>query len=393
MEMIKGYIEDNALVIALNGHIDSSNAADVEKEINQLRDENTFENVYLDAENLEYISSAGLRIILRLRKNYSELKIMNVHPDVYEILDMTGFTEMIDVEKAYRRLSVDGCEEIGRGANGIVYRLDPDTIIKVYFNSDALADVHRERELARKAFILGIPTAIPYDVVRVGNAYGSVFELLNATSLSSLIAQHPEQIDTYVSEYVELLKKIHSTRVKEGDMPDMKITAQDWVDFLKDYLPENQSKKLCSMVAAIPKDDHMLHGDFHTKNVMVQNGEELLIDMDTLSVGNPVFELASMYMGFVGFAEEDHQVSIDFLGIPYETAVAFWKKSLALYLGTEDEETNRIAEEKAMVIGYARLLRRTIRRNGLNTPDGQSRIALCRRHLEELLERIDTLAI
>ena len=106
MEMIKGYIEDNALVIALNGHIDSSNAADVEKEINQLRDENTFENVYLDAENLEYISSAGLRIILRLRKNYSELKIMNVHPDVYEILDMTGFTEMIDVEKAYRRLSV-----------------------------------------------------------------------------------------------------------------------------------------------------------------------------------------------------------------------------------------------------------------------------------------------
>ena len=393
MEMIKGYIEDNALVIALNGHIDSSNAADVEKEINQLRDENTFENVYLDAENLEYISSAGLRIILRLRKNYSELKIMNVHPDVYEILDMTGFTEMIDVEKAYRRLSVDGCEEIGRGANGIVYRLDPDTIIKVYFNSDALADVHRERELARKAFILGIPTAIPYDVVRVGDTYGSVFELLNATSLSSLIAQHPEQIDTYVSEYVELLKKIHSTRVKEGDMPDMKITAQDWVDFLKDYLPENQSKKLCSMVAAIPKDDHMLHGDFHTKNVMVQNGEELLIDMDTLSVGNPVFELASMYMGFVGFAEEDHQVSIDFLGIPYETAVAFWKKSLALYLGTEDEETNRIAEEKAMVIGYARLLRRTIRRNGLNTPDGQSRIALCRRHLEELLERIDTLAI
>ena len=73
MEVIKGYIEDNALVIALNGHIDSSNAADVEKEINQLRDENTFENVYLDAENLEYISSAGLRIILRLRKNYSGL--------------------------------------------------------------------------------------------------------------------------------------------------------------------------------------------------------------------------------------------------------------------------------------------------------------------------------
>ena len=59
MEMIKGYIEDNALVIALNGHIDSSNAADVEKEINQLRDENTFENVYLDAASRTKIEETG----------------------------------------------------------------------------------------------------------------------------------------------------------------------------------------------------------------------------------------------------------------------------------------------------------------------------------------------
>ena len=41
-------MEDNVLIISLNGHIDSGNAADVEKEINQLREENTFENIYLD---------------------------------------------------------------------------------------------------------------------------------------------------------------------------------------------------------------------------------------------------------------------------------------------------------------------------------------------------------
>lgn len=141
-----------------------------------------------DLENLEYISSAGLRVLLRVRKAEPTLRLVNVSPDVYEILDMTGFAEIIPTEKAYRRLSVDGCEVIGRGANGEVYRLDNDTIIKVYLNPDSLPDIQRERELARKAFVLDIPTAIPYDVVKVGSSYGSVFELLNAQSFAKLIS-------------------------------------------------------------------------------------------------------------------------------------------------------------------------------------------------------------
>ena len=162
MEMIRGMYENDCLKIAMAGHIDSSNAQDAEDEIKKLCEEYPTNNIVLDAEELKYISSAGLRVILRIRKKAPDLKIINVVPEVYEVLDMTGFTEMITVEKAYRRLSVDGCEVIGQGANGKVYRLDPDTIIKVYYNPDSLPDIHRERELARKAFVLGIPTAIPY---------------------------------------------------------------------------------------------------------------------------------------------------------------------------------------------------------------------------------------
>ena len=82
-------------------------------------------------------ASAGLRVILRLRKQEPELAIVNVSPEVYEIFEMTGFTEMMPVSRAYRRVSVDGCEVIGQGANGKVYRLDPETIIKVYLNPTA----------------------------------------------------------------------------------------------------------------------------------------------------------------------------------------------------------------------------------------------------------------
>lgn len=391
MEYINYKMDGDHLIIDLMGHIDSANAAAVEKEINETMDREAPAQLTLDATDLKYISSAGLRIILRLRKEMKDLKIINVQPEVYEIFDMTGFTEMVDIQKAYRVISVEGCEVIGQGANGKVYRIDPDTIVKVYLNPDSLPEIHRERELARAAFVLGIPTAIPYDVVRVGEGYGSVFELLNATSFAKLIINGEKDADEVAAMSIELLKLIHSTKIKPGTMPDMKAVALDWADFLKDYLPEDKYQKLHDLVAAVPDDMHMMHGDYHIKNVMLQNGEALLIDMDTLCHGYPIFELASMYNAYVGFSDTNHHQVEEFIGLSYDTAVHFWKESLRLYLGDPDEERFKEVEEKAQLIGYTRIMRRRIRRNGFDTEEGRAEIENAKAHILDILDRVDTL--
>jgi len=392
MENLQSSLENDALKLVLSGHIDSSNAPELEKAVEEARTAYPAAKAVVDCEKLEYISSAGLRVILRLKKAVPDTVLTNVCQAVYEVFEMTGFTEMMDIRKAYREISVEGCEVIGQGANGKVYRIDPDTIVKVYLNPDALPEIHRERELARTAFVLGVPTAIPYDVVRIaGGGYGSVFELLNATSFAKLLINREKTPDEVAKLSIDLLKLIHGTVVKPGSMPDMRAVALDWADFLKDYLPAEQYEKLHSLIEAVPEDYHMMHGDYHIKNVMLQNGESLLIDMDTLCYGHPVFELASMYNAYCGYGETEHENTKKFLGIPYEEAGEFWKKSLALYLDSTDETRIREVEEKAMIIGYTRNMRRTIRRNGLNTPEGQAVIENCRRHLAELLPRTDTL--
>ena len=391
MALIATKENGDLLTIFLKGHIDSANAGDVEKEIEVARAQSSASDLLLDASELNYISSAGLRVILRLRKQMPDLSVINVSPEVYEIFDMTGFTEMINVQKAYRQISVEGCEVIGQGANGKVYRIDPDTIVKVYLNPDSLPEIHRERELARTAFVLGVPTAIPYDVVRVGEGYGSVFELLNADSFVKLLTKGKKSLDEVAKTSIDLLKLIHSTEVKPGSMPDMKAVALDWADFLKDYLPEDLYTKLHDLVAAVPEDHHMMHGDYHLKNVMLQNGESLLIDMDTLCYGHPVFELASMFNAYVGYGELDHDITLNFMGIPFETAKEFWDKSLKLYLDDADEETIRSVEEKAQIVGYTRIMRRRIRRNGFDTEEGRAEIENCKKHLAELLPKVDTL--
>ena len=391
MEYITYRKDEDRLTVSVKGHIDSANAPAVEKEINEAISLEKPARLSIDAADLTYISSAGLRVILRLRKEFRDLSIVNVSPEVYEIFDMTGFTEMVDISKAYRVISVDGCEIIGQGANGMVYRIDPDTIVKVYRNPDSLPKIHRERELARAAFVLGIPTAIPYDVVRVGDGYGSVFELLNATSFAKLIINGQKDIDEVAAMSVDLLKLIHSTKVKTGTMPDMKAVALDWADFLKDYLPVEKYEKLHRLVAEVPEDMHMLHGDYHIKNVMLQDGEVLLIDMDTLCHGHPIFELASMYNANAGYSDVDHSTVMKFLGMPYETAGHFWRESLRLYLGTDDEEKIREVEEKAQLIGFTRIMRRRIRRNGFDTEEGRAEIENAKAHILELLDKIDTL--
>jgi uncharacterized protein (TIGR02172 family) len=392
MANVKFDVDNGSMTIHLIGRLDTTTAPAAEKEIQAAREKNAPNRILVDCSKLDFISSAGLRVILRLKKAVRDTKIINVCPEVYEILDMTGFTEMMEVKKAYRTISVEGCEVIGSGANGKVYRIDEDTIVKVYLNPDALPEIHRERELARTAFVLGVPTAIPYDVVRVKDGgYGSVFELLNATSFAKLLIRGEKSVDEVVQMSIDLLKLIHSTVVKPDSMPDMKAVALDWADFLKDYLPAEQYEKLHALVEAVPDDNHMMHGDYHIKNVMLQNGECLLIDMDTLCHGHPIFELASMYNAYCGYSEVDHSISQSFLGIPHETAVEFWNKSIRLYLDGADEEIVKAVEEKAMIIGYTRIMRRRIRRNGLNTEEGRREIENCRQHLAELLPRVDTL--
>ena len=382
-------VDKDILYIAIEGRVDASNAAETENNIFNIKNDNPGKHTVVDADKLEYISSAGLRVILRLRKEEPKLAIINVASDVYEVFDMTGFTDMVTVEKAYQRMSVEGCEFIAKGANGAVYRYDAETILKTYFAKDALPEIKQERENARKAFVLGINTAIPYGIVRVGDGYGTVTELLNAVSVTKLIRNNPDDLTEAAKYYIDMLKSIHAITVEDGEVPDMKETALAWADFVAAHIPEEQGKKLHALIEAVPKQNTLMHGDYHTNNIMVQNGEPLLIDMDTLCMGHPVFELGSMFNAFVGYSELDHQNMMDFFGYSFETAGRFWNMALKMYLDTDDKSVCRSVAEKAMIIGYTRMLRRAIRRP--NEADSPAKISRCKEMLALLLEKTDSL--
>lgn len=384
--------EDRVLRICPEGRIDAAGTNELTEQMKRLLDAHPAERVELDLERVVYISSAGLRVILRLRQAVPNTALVNVSSEVYEILDVTGFTEIMEVRRAYRTVSVEGCEIVGCGVNGRVYRLSQDTVVKVYQNPQALEEMQRERELARTAFVLGVPTVIPYDVVKIqGGGYGSVYELLNATNFAKLLIRGERTLDEVARMSVELLKIIHGTTVNPDTTPSAREQALSWAEDLKRVLPAAQYEALCGLIAAVPEDNRLLHGDYHIRNITRQGEENLILDLDTLCHGHPIFELGSMYNAYRGFSELEPGAVERYLGIDLETAHAFWRRTLERYLDTEDDERIREVEDKAAVLGFTRLLRRRIRRGGFDSEQGRAEIERCQALLAERLSRVESL--
>lgn len=387
---MKSELNNGTLTIWLDGRIDSHRAPTVEIEINNIVKKTDFDHLVLDAENMEYISSAGLRIILKLLKKHRDVTLVDVSSEVYEILEMTGFTEMMTVERALKCIDVTGKKIIGKGANGVIYRIDNDTIVKVYNEADTLDHIKAEHDMSRTAFILGIPTAIPFGIVKVGERYGSIFELINARTFAELLQQDPTQIEFVAQQTVELAKTLHETEAPVG-IPLHSDVARQWLDEAKSSFDPQHFAKLSALIKMIPETGTMLHGDLHIKNIMQYEDEALLIDMDTLSAGHPIYELACIYNAYEGFGICDPNVFKNFLSVDESVVKPLLHRILELYLETDDEDRINEVKEKASVIGLLRVLRRIIRIGEQDTPEGKKLLEECRDRINRAVDHLDTL--
>ena len=372
----------NTFVYQLPSSLSFDNFADVEADILKQLEEQNYDSIVLDAKETKYISSAGLRVVLGLKKKYENVSVINTSIEVYDIFEMTGFTNIVTVEKALREVSVKGCKIIGKGAHGTVYSLAPDTIVKVYIPGSSMEEIKNERELSKKAFVLGLPTAIALDIVKVGEQYGTVFELLNASSCVKYVKENQKNLDDFVDKAVVLLKKIHSTVCNDGTLPDMKQSHLRYVENIKGFLKEEEYLKVKKLIEDIEDTKTLIHGDFHLKNQLLAGNQLMLIDMDTLCTGNPIFEMASVCNSYFEFGEISVKAIEDFLDIPINTANYLWKNISRKYYADLDDEHYQRVIDKARLIGCVRALHYFKKRNF-----AEEHIEKCLKDLRKLLDK------
>lgn len=92
---VERIVDNNILTVVTRGSIDTMTAPELEE---KLQDVNNFEGIIFDFKDLDYLSSAGLRLLLMSKKENDNVIVKNVPEVIYEVLEITGFTEILAIE-------------------------------------------------------------------------------------------------------------------------------------------------------------------------------------------------------------------------------------------------------------------------------------------------------
>ncbi|MBQ6587511.1 MAG: phosphotransferase [Butyrivibrio sp.] len=355
---MKSQVENGKLIILLPERIDANNSDSVNTELQGIISGADFQAIVMDGDELDYISSAGLRVLLGIKKQTDKpFDVINISQKIYEVFDLTGFSDVFNVHRKPREISLDGLKIIGKGTLGTVYKLDDEKVVKVY-NAGAPVPydrVEQEKKMARQVFVKGISTALSYEMVHADNAYGVVFELLSPVTVMDYMLEHPDEKDEMTVKVCDLLKKIHSAELTGDNVPSMKNMMLGSTAALAQIFSEDEMARFQKLLFEVPDRKTAIHGDYHPGNIMVDKNKDLvLIDVGDMSTSHPFFEFYDMYPVFLladelgAYASKFNDAMIrDFFHIgsdkEYEERKNFmqtyWNRLLQLYFaGHSDAE-------------------------------------------------------
>ena len=277
-----------------------------------------------DIKHLKVVGTLAKDDFPYIRNQMKELKSIDLRETALTVLPNQAFAfsgiESVELP--------DGLEEIGRGGGGIVYRIDDETIIKVFREGTSLDEVKREITMAKEAFVLGMSTAISFDCVQVGNQYGLIYELLKAHTLSTIVGREPEKVDDFARLYANMFRHLHSIEVPSySPIPNAAQQEEQSIRTLERYFDTASIDILLQIAGNIPNANRLLHCDLQSKNILMQGSEPMLIDMGEVCSGHPLMDLGHSYSAMVELVGDYESV----IGLPKPLGSDLWMRMANYY--------------------------------------------------------------
>ena len=150
----------DAVTLHLAGRLDATSADALAAAVPS---DMSLRRLVLDLGDCPYVSSGGIRVILTQHKRLAPLgggvELVNVQPEVRRVFDLTGLAQLVSVRDKAREISTDGLEYLAEGVFGEVFRVDDETIVKLYREGVDPAVVEKGKRFSRAAFIASTSTS------------------------------------------------------------------------------------------------------------------------------------------------------------------------------------------------------------------------------------------
>ena len=215
------------------------------------------------------------------------------------------------MDKEIREIDLAQWQQVGEGGNGKTYVArpqaapqcgDPDganagAILKISNSRlSTLEAVRKEFDVSRAVHALGLDTPEMREIVRVGDAYGTISELIKPKrSLGRICCDNPERTEEMATLLCTRGKELFATPCDTGFFPSRKaqlLQALGRVQFV--------GRKILSTLEAfaqrIPDATTCLHGDFQMGNLILSGERHYWIDLDRFGYGDPMFDVGHLYM-------------------------------------------------------------------------------------------------
>ncbi len=192
-----------------------------------------------------------------------------------------------------KEINTEKLRIVGRGVSGDVYALDEDRVVKVFHDFFTEEQVRTAYEVARFIYDSGIPTARAYELISSGGRYGVIYEYLKEPTLFSCVKDGRIDRQTAAAKMGKLLKQVHDIPVNDSIQPLLRMAA-GILGHCGDFITRDQKEELLLHIDRFPG-KRVLHGDFHEANIFVRGDEYLLVDLDSVCIGSPLFEMEHLF--------------------------------------------------------------------------------------------------
>lgn len=189
---------------------------------------------------------------------------------------------------------------VGRGTQAAIYARD-DIAVKVYIAGYLKESVFYEATMMALAEASAIPMAKPYEVLNVDGRWCLKMSRVTGQSVSEKMLGEPHRVQEIMDDLVRLQMTIHSQRIF---MPVRLKPKLKWAIAHNGHLDAARKRTILALCEKMPDGEALCHGDFHTQNVLFDDGVYWVIDWMDVASGEPLLDACRSYVDYAISSEE-----------------------------------------------------------------------------------------
>ena len=203
------------------------------------------------------------------------------------------------IPNQYTKINLADWHQVGEGGNGKTYEnpAEPDLLLKV--NNERLSTfeaVKHEYDVSKAVESLGLSTPKMYEMVSVGDAYATISERIkNKKSLSRICHDEPDRTEEMARLLAKKGKELFATPCNTDFFPSRKEQVL-WAIDHSTFVNRKNREIIRAFAETIPENDHCIHGDFQTGNIIQAGGKYYWIDLDRFAHGDPMFDIGHLFL-------------------------------------------------------------------------------------------------